>query len=226
MNTDLPQLLVVEDDPVSAAFLCDGARRLPAAVHCADTIAAALALARAQRFDLLLLDANLPDGRGEDLLRQLRRGGVQAPAIAHTAAVDPAVAPRLLAAGFDAVLAKPLPLATLLDALRRHLPGVAAADWDDAAAQAALGGQAGHVQALRGLFLQELPGQRTRIRGAHARGDLAALRAELHRLAASCGFVGAARLGEAVQQLRTTALDAEALRALDAAIDQLLSTRL
>lgn len=222
MNTDLPQLLVVEDDPVSAAFLCDGARRLPATVHCADTIAAARALARTQRFDLLLLDANLPDGRGEDLLRQLRRGGVQAPAIAHTAAVDPAVAPRLLAAGFDAVLAKPLPLATLLDALRRHLPGVAAADWDDAAAQAALGGQAGHVQALRGLFLQELPGQRTRIRGAHARGDLAALRAELHRLAASCGFVGAPRLAAAVRGLQQAPADPARLQRLEEAVAALL----
>ncbi|WP_240097731.1 response regulator [Thermomonas flagellata] len=222
MHTELPQLLVAEDDPVSAAFLCDGARRLPAAVHCADSIATALRLARAQRFDLLLLDANLPDGRGEALLQRLRSGGVEAPAIAHTAAVDPAVASRLLAAGFEEVLAKPLPLASLLDALRRHLPGVAAADWDDAAAQAALGGQAGHVQALRGLFLQELPGQRARIRGAHARGDLAALRAELHRLAASCGFVGAPRLAAAVRGLQQAPADPARLQRLEEAVAALL----
>lgn len=220
-----PLLLLVEDDPVSAAFLRDAAAALPAQVALAGSLAEARAACATQRFDLLLVDAHLPDGRGEDLLQALRESGIATVALAHTADAGTEAHARLRAAGFADVLVKPLGVADLHAALRRHLPGDAS-PWNDAAALAALGGQAAHVQALRGLFLGELPGQRARIAAAFAQGDGAGVRAELHRLAASCGFVGAARLGEAVQQLRTTALDAEALRALDAAIDQLLSTRL
>jgi hypothetical protein len=38
------------------------------------------------------------------------------------------------------------------------------------------------------------------------------LRGQLHRLQASCGFVGAARLSEAVLRLREQPLSAEALK--------------
>src|SRR5690606_25694205 len=113
--------------------------------------------------------------------------------------------------------------ADLHAALHRWLPAATTPRpcWDDAAALAALGGQAAHVQALRGMFLEELPAQRARIAAAAAQADDTAVRAELHRLVASCGFVGAARLGDAVQALRAAPLDAAALRALDAAIDEL-----
>ncbi|TLX22084.1 Hpt domain-containing response regulator [Thermomonas fusca] len=220
----LPRLLLVEDDPVNAAFLAGASAALPAEVVQAGSLVEAEAACRDADFDLFLFDANLPDGRGEDLLRSLRGAGIGTVALAHTADVDDALHTRLLAAGFVAVLRKPLPVATLHAALRRWLPAAETARpcWDDAAALAALGGQAAHVQALRGMFLDELPAQRGRIALAVADGDAATIRAELHKLVASCGFVGAARLGDAVQAMRAAPLDAEALRALDAAVAELL----
>ena len=222
----LPRLLLVEDDPVSAVFLRDAATALPAAVDVAGNIADALAGAATRQHDLYLIDANLPDGRGEALLQALRDLGVATPALAHTAAHDAAIRERLLAAGFIDVLCKPLTMAELHDALRRHL-GIAfpacgkQPNWDDGAALAALGGQQAHVDALRGLFLQELPGQRERIEAAAANGDEVAIRAELHRLVAGCGFVGAARLAAAVGELQAAPLDANALQRLGFAIEDL-----
>lgn len=222
-----PRLLLVEDDPVSAVFLRDAATALPAAVDVAGTIAEALALATTQRHDLYLVDANLPDGRGETLLPQLRGLGLAAPALAHTAARDASERERLLGAGFAEVLGKPLAVADLHEALRRHL-GVPAStcgkqpNWDDDAALATLGGEQAHVNALRQLFLKELPGQRERILRAAAKGDEAGIREELHRLVASCGFVGAARLGAAVRALQAAPLDAPALRQFGFATDDLL----
>ncbi len=220
-------MLLVEDDPVSAAYLRDAALALPAEVDVAGNIAEAVASAMGRHHDLLLVDANLPDGRGETLLQALRERGIAAPALAHTAAHDAAIRGRLLATGFIDVLRKPLTMAELHDALRRHL-GIAPQacgkqpDWDDGAALAALGGQQAHVDALRGLFLQELPGQRERIEAAAARGDELAIRAELHRLVASCGFVGAARLAGAVRELQAAPLDAVVLQRFGFALDDLL----
>ncbi len=220
-----PRLLLVEDDPVTAAFLAGACAALPARVVQAGRLAEAEAASREGAFDLLLFDANLPDGRGEDLLRSLRGAGIGTVALAHTAGADGELHARLLAAGFVEVLRKPLPVPELHAALRRWLPAAAAAPpcWDDAAALAALGGQPAHVQALRALFLEELPAQRARIAAAAARRDDAAVRAELHRLVASCGFVGATRLGEAVRILRAAPLDVAALQALLNAIEALLA---
>ncbi len=220
----LPRLLLVEDDPVNAAFLAAACITLPAWVVQAGSLTEARTACEDGRFDLFLFDAHLPDGRGEDLLRSLRDAGIDTLALAHTAEAEAELHARLLAAGFVEVLRKPLAVADLHAALHRWLPAATNPRpcWDDAAALAALGGQAAHVQALRGMFLEELPAQRARIAAAAAQADDTAVRAELHRLVASCGFVGAARLGDAVQALRAAPLDAAALRALDAAIDELL----
>ena len=228
----IPTILLVEDDPVSAAFLCEAAALLPALVDAASSIAGALKMADNQRHDLFLIDAHLPDGQGEALLQALRDRGMDAPALAHTAARELALTRKLLAAGFADVLCKPLSVADLLQALRRHLP-VPAAElqsggkqpvWDDAAALAALGGEKSNVQALRGLFLGELPGQRQRISAACVNGDDAKVRDELHRLVASCGFVGAARLGQSVRSMQAAPLDPHALQALQFAIDDVLAS--
>lgn len=219
-----PNILLVEDDPVSRAFLEAATAALPAAVASAADAASARRLANASAFDLWLFDANLPDATGAELLAQLRTAGLTTPALAHTAAHDGEAHAALRAAGFAGVVVKPIDAASWQAALRRALqagavPRVAdGADppydsrplWDDDAAMAALGGNREHVAALRKLFLEELPGMRARILDAATRADT------LHRLRASCGFVGAARLAASVQGLQSDASDAALQRVLGA----------
>lgn len=220
---DLPRILLVEDDPTSAAFLSAASAALPALPVTAASLADAERLCVGQAFDLFLFDANLPDGRGEDLLRALRDRGVDTVALAHTADLDADMHARLLAVGFAEVLRKPLGMGELHAALRRHLPEAALPPWDDGAALAALGGQPAHVRALRELFLGELPQQRQRIVHAAIHADVSDLRGELHKLSASCGFVGAARVGAAVRALQAALTDRAALHALERAIDETLA---
>ncbi|GHC06224.1 response regulator [Thermomonas carbonis] len=222
----LPRLLLVEDDPVSAAFLRDAASALPAEVQVAGSLAEAGRAIAQTYFDLWLVDANLPDGRGEILL-DAGACGANTPALAHTATNDAAARERLLAAGFIEVLCKPLGVAALHAALRRHLPlpshrvnDAALPDWNDAGALAALG-EVSHVEALRQLFLRELPARRARI--VAAAGDVAAMHAELHRLSASCGFVGADRLRDAVRLLMASPSDPAAMHAFVVAADALIA---
>ena len=78
--------------------------------------AEALALAAAGRFDLLLVDAGLPDMAGRALCRALRQGGQRAPIVMLTGADGDGVD-----SGADDHVAKPFRLGMLLARLRAQL---------------------------------------------------------------------------------------------------------
>ncbi|UYB51056.1 response regulator [Xanthomonas sp. AM6] len=226
------RLLLVEDDPISRAFFQVTLESLPAQVDLADTVSAALASAQAQQHDLWLIDANLPDGNGAELLQRLQRQRPGTPALAHTADASDWVRERLLGAGFAEVLLKPLSPERLLQAVRRLLvrgragpaPGAAetAVDWDETTALVALNGERSHLIALRELFLAELPGTRDAVASALQLSDEQAVRSHLHRLQASCGFVGAARLARAVRQLQGDPASSQARNQFSEAVAALL----
>jgi DNA-binding response OmpR family regulator len=218
-SDSLPRVLLLEDDPVSAAFLSAAVEALPARVDVAGTLAEARSMASAHEHDLWLFDANLPDGLGADLLVELRAQGLQTRALAHTADAQRTALDALIDAGFEEVLLKPLSVAQLQGAVRRFCNGARMEVdamtpeeptahcgkqpvWDDDAALRALNGNRAHVDTMRGLFAQELKQVSTRLAAALANRDAAALRGELHKLQAGCGFVGAARLGAATRDLQ------------------------
>lgn len=216
-----PRLLLVEDDPISHAFMLAALEALPARVDSAASISQAL---RAEDGHALwLIDANLPDGSGAQLLAGLRRLHPRTPALAHTADPSPVMHRSLLDAGFAGVLVKPLSAAELQSAVRARLPIQATGpqDWDEHAALEALNGNREHVDTLRRLFLDELPGSVDAVERSFRDGDQEALRAVLHRLRASCGFVGASRLATAAQQLHQSPASLEALMDFRAAADTL-----
>jgi len=235
--SSLPKVLLVEDDPVSRAFLLAAIEALPATVHAAADCAEAEQLASAFDYDLWLVDANLPDGSGTGLLERLRSRSPATPALAHTASTLRADLDGLEQAGFAEVLVKPLAAAALHGALARAL-GIASPDpqgmgsaggaklpcWDDDAALSALMGERAHVDALRRLFLSELPDQHAAVVAALAASDAGRARAVLHRLRASCGFVGAARLDAAVRRLEGELESAAALQRFGEAARDLLDT--
>lgn len=220
----VPRVLLVEDDTISQVYFRAVLEALPATVDAVATQACALARAAETRHDLWLIDLSLPDGSGADLLRQLRqRWPKPPPALAHTADADPAVRGPALQAGFREVLVKPLGTAELAGAVRAALAEAGGLpDWDNAAAAAALNNDPANVQALRRLFLEELPSARAEVLASARAGDTAALRARLHRLQAGCGLVGARRLGAAVDSLRLTPESGAALARFDEAASDLL----
>lgn len=213
-----PRILLVEDDTITCGFLKAALESLPAEVDTADSVATAMVAASRRRHDLWLIDANLPDGHGSDLLQRLQRMHADIPALAHTADGERTLHAQLRSAGFRDTLVKPLGRDALLKAVRQALgrstpvasfsailPPMAGdidpQDWDEITALAALNGQRNHLIALRELFLAELPGVRDAVDQAVDEHDEQALRSQLHRLQASCGFVGAARLARAVRSL-------------------------
>src|SRR5690349_17781301 len=63
-------LLIVEDEPLLRRQLAAHLERLDADVTSAGTLEAACKLVADLPFDFALLDVNLPDGRGTDLLKE------------------------------------------------------------------------------------------------------------------------------------------------------------
>lgn len=238
MNADpaLPRLLLLEDDPVSAVFLKTALEGLPAHVDLAGSLAQAEPLRDADHA-LWLFDANLPDGTGGELLARWRTRGLATPALAHTADARIEEHDALVGMGFAAVILKPLGVTPLQDVVRRHLrlstPPTFPFDkvfdtalppiWDDAAALRALNGHAAHVAAMRDLFAGELPATRTRVADAFSRSDVDAMRAELHKLQASCGFVGAARMLATVTALHDVPTCRDAFTRFEDAVEDTLS---
>lgn len=226
-----PRILLVEDDPTSRAFLGAALHAIPAEVDAVDSLAGALALLGGRQYDLWLFDANLPDGDGRDLLARAHQAHPGIPALAHTASNDAGVREALLAAGFRDVLVKPLPASAVQSAVRAVLGFGASTDstraiasnqptWDDVAAAAALNGNQAHVATLRQLFVAELPHTHERILACARDGDRESMQGELHKLRASCGFVGAARLADTVRALQSQPDAVDALDRFDrAALD-------
>jgi CheY-like chemotaxis protein/HPt (histidine-containing phosphotransfer) domain-containing protein len=231
------RILLVEDDPISRKFLCHALEALPAEVVCAETRAGAL---RAEGpFGLYLIDANLPDGSGAELLHRLRASAADTPALAHTADDSTALRSSLYAAGFAGVVRKPIQAEALRSAVREalgmpvneraplpiHGDSEDAPDWDDEAALKALGGNPANLATLRGMFLGELALQRDGVLAALRAGDTTGAHAQLHRLKASCGFVGAARLRLAADRLDQALPGDEPLPAFEDACRTVLASR-
>ena len=63
-----PRFLLVEDDIISRGFFKAALETLPADVDTADSLASALARAEPGAHDLWLIDVNLPDCNGAQLL--------------------------------------------------------------------------------------------------------------------------------------------------------------
>jgi signal transduction histidine kinase/sugar lactone lactonase YvrE len=110
-------LLLVEDDPTVAEVIT-GLLRAQGhrVVHAAHGLAA-LGEAAQARFDLALLDLDLPGLDGLALARALRAQGFTAPLLAVTARADADAEPLARAAGFDGFLRKPLTGAMLAGAI-------------------------------------------------------------------------------------------------------------
>lgn len=116
------QVLVVEDEQIAAEAHHTYVERVPGFAVCgvARSFQEAVRMLRATRVDLVLLDMNLPDGHGLDLLRQLRALGHPIDVIAVTSARDVDVVRAAATLGVVAYLLKPFTFAMLRTKLEQY----------------------------------------------------------------------------------------------------------
>lgn len=116
------QLLLVEDDAVVAEVVCGLLARLGHRVVHAPHGLAALAELDVARFDLALLDLDLPGIDGLALARLIRGKGLALPMLALTARADAEAEPAARAAGMDGFLRKPVTGEILAEAIASAVP--------------------------------------------------------------------------------------------------------
>lgn len=109
----MTRILIVEDEPAIALGLEDDLALEGYEVTLVRDGIAALARARAETFDLLLLDVMLPGRNGFEICRELRRGGFRAPIIMLTAKAQEAEKVMGLELGADDYVTKPFSPAEL-----------------------------------------------------------------------------------------------------------------
>ena len=114
------RVLLVEDDDANRTILGEFLRTRGFVVEEAASGTEALDRVAASRPDLVVLDIQLPGMDGLEVLARLRAGGsASPPVLALTALAMAGDRERILAAGADAYLAKPAPLAALEREVRR-----------------------------------------------------------------------------------------------------------
>lgn len=127
------RILLVEDDHLLARSMLDMLRDGQDTVDWLDDGQLALNTLPDEHFDLVLLDLTLPRIDGLEVLRAMRRQGVQTPVIILTARSDLAEKLQGLDAGADDYLTKPFAMAELsarIRAVTRRWDGKAQAGLD------------------------------------------------------------------------------------------------
>ena len=117
-------LLVAEDNPMNARFIELLLRKLGHQVTCVQNGLRALDAWRANHYDGILMDIQMPVMGGDEAVRQLRqeeaeRGGEHIPIVALTAHALRGDRERLLHGGFDGYLSKPVTAQMLMEELSR-----------------------------------------------------------------------------------------------------------
>jgi len=180
-----------------------------------------------QRFDLVLMDVQMPEMDGFEATAVIRaqeaETGAHLPIIAMTAHAMKGDRERCLAAGMDAYVAKPIRPEELFEAIdavtrtsgsrneqpARQMEGVL----DRAAALAQMDGDDHLLAEMAGLLLQDCPKQLSAIRAAVAHDDSKLVERTAHKLKGSLGIFGAKEGFEAALRLETMAGGGDLTRA-------------
>jgi signal transduction histidine kinase/HPt (histidine-containing phosphotransfer) domain-containing protein len=225
------KVLVVEDVALNREVVEGLLQRDGHQVWLAEEAQQALAQCSGQAFDLILLDVHLPGLSGDALCTLIRNHpgpNRQTRIFALTASVQPALVRRYLEAGMDGVLAKPLKLDHLRQALAGQAPPPEPAmddemDWPLLHTHRTLLGEQ-KVQGLLAVLRDSILQHREALSEAIAADDCTEVAHLAHRLAGSGDSLGFRALANVLRRLETAALasDEAAIRALAASVDEQL----
>jgi two-component system OmpR family response regulator len=114
------RVLLVEDEAMNADLFVDALASDGHEVEVEHDGLDGLARATFERFDLIVLDMNLPRMSGAEICASLRASGLTTPIVALSASVLPNELEEGLRAGFDAYLTKPIAPTALRAAVRQY----------------------------------------------------------------------------------------------------------
>jgi two-component system, sensor histidine kinase and response regulator len=197
------RVLLAEDHPVNQKVAVRMLEHLGHGVVVVPHGGKALAALEEDRFDVVLMDLQMPEMDGFEALRAIRvrdeKSGEHTPVIALTAHAMQGDRERCLAAGFDGYLAKPIRQADLHSALERLEPleDAHSPDPDRSLIEGLTeicGGDDEFARELAMTFLDSAPGCLSGIDLALERSDSRELSAQAHALKGISRTIGAERM--------------------------------
>ncbi len=118
----LGRVLVAEDSQTNQLLIRLRLERMGLNVTIAEDGQQAVDKALGEEFDLILMDAQMPDMNGYEATKTLRRAGLTVPIIALTAHAMKGDDEKCISAGCDHYLPKPINQERLLEVIARYLP--------------------------------------------------------------------------------------------------------
>lgn len=122
---DMPLVLLAEDNPALRELTCRQLKKLGYSIHCVADGAEAIKASQTHKYDLILMDCQMPNVDGFESTRQIRMNeeGTKrhTPVIALTASVLPEDRDKCFAAGMDEFLMKPVGIDDIRSLLKRWL---------------------------------------------------------------------------------------------------------
>jgi signal transduction histidine kinase/DNA-binding NarL/FixJ family response regulator len=241
------RILLAEDNPVNQQLAVHLLERRGHSVVAAETGRKALAALGKDRFDLVLMDVQMPEMDGLEATAAIRAkektSGGRVPIVAMTAHAIKGDAERCLAAGMDAYISKPIEPAELIETVERFSVAPAAEDQatlsgrpspraptpptlDRAAVLDRVGGDEAFLQRLVKVFLSDGPKRVAVMRKALAEGDAESLARAAHAFKGTVGIFGAHDVVEASGHLEMLARagDLTAARRAFTALESKLAT--
>jgi CheY-like chemotaxis protein len=217
------QVLVAEDSAVNQRLAARLLERRGHTVVVANSGAQALAALESQRFDVVLMDVQMPEMDGLEATAMIRAQeqttGAHLPIIAMTARVMQGDRERCLEVGMDDYVAKPIQAEVLFETIERLLPDIAhtvsepppaasvAALFDQAATLRRVDGDRELLCELVGLFDEACTDLLEAIRSAIQKQDAMWLRQSAHTLKGEAGNFGARATVQAALRLETMGRD-------------------
>jgi CheY-like chemotaxis protein len=221
------RVLLAEDDTTNRNLIAEMLRRLGAAVHTVSDGAAAVEEVARDRYDVVLLDLNMPVMDGIEAVRIIRQRLADAQSLAVLAvSADPGWTDRsvLAAAGFSGYVLKPTTMADLhigISKVLERVPTTAALpvqrqpapdislDRETLSILVEDLGDEDLVAAAVTVFLEELPGRMVALHRAFGEQDALEIRAVAHTLKGSAAMLGATRLSTLCAAVETDPSDAQ-----------------
>ncbi|WP_034916638.1 two-component sensor histidine kinase BarA [Erwinia sp. 9145] len=205
-------VMAVDDNPANLKLIGALLEEQVENIVLCDSGKAAIEQAKARDLDIILMDIQMPeiDGiRASEMIRAFSHH-VTTPIVAVTAHALDGEKEKLIKAGMNDYLAKPIDEAKLGHLLARYLPGVrpitvktpdlsASLDWDLALRQAA--NKPDLARDLLQMLVDFLPEVRALVERYIAEDDAIGLRDIIHKLHGSASYSGVPRMKQLCQQL-------------------------
>jgi len=215
------RMLVVDDNEVGLAFVSELLKSRGIDVFTARSGEEALRVVEDNRFDLVLMDIQMPGISGIEatrLLRSRHHEGQELPVIAVTANAYPEEKVHLLSAGLNDCITKPFERHDLwrlirkwtkrVDTARENEVSMESPDCQENSTRDISGSEDSkrHLPPeIRCKFFESLPGHRELIANAFAFLNMESLRDEAHSLGGAAAYFGADRLKDAAGALERAA---------------------